>query len=168
MAKRCVVIGMLGVQLDQPRRARDRWAAWRPSVAICQQDDLVVDRFELLVDRHYTKLADQVVADIQTVSPETAVRIHWIGLKDPWDFQEVYTSLHQFARDCSFDTDTEDYLIHITTGTHVVQICLFLLTESRYLPGRLIQTSPPAGRGRSREPIATWLPKCKRAVFVKT
>ncbi|XXS97421.1 RNA repair transcriptional activator RtcR family protein [Sorangium sp. So ce363] len=33
--------------------------------------------------------------------------------------------------------------IHITTGTHVAQICLFLLTESRYFPGRLIQTSPP-------------------------
>jgi transcriptional regulatory protein RtcR len=27
--------------------------------------------------------------------------------------------------------DDEDYLVHITTGTHVVQICLFLLTESR-------------------------------------
>ncbi|TWU01464.1 RNA repair transcriptional activator RtcR [Neorhodopirellula pilleata] len=149
MSKRCVVIGLLGVQLDQPRRARDRWAAWRPSVAICQQDDLVVDRFELLVDRRYTKLADQVVVDIQTVSPETDIRIHWIELQDPWDFQEVYTSLHQFTRDYTFDTDSEDYLIHITTGTHVAQICLFLLTESRYLPGRLIQTSPPAGRGRS-------------------
>src|SRR5262249_46525526 len=32
------------------------------------------------------------------------------------------------------------------TGTHVVQICLFLLTESRDIPGRLIQTSPPRRR----------------------
>ena len=39
----------------------------------------------------------------------------------------------------------ENYLIHITTGTHVAQICLYLLTEAGYLPGQLLQTSP-AGR----------------------
>lgn len=149
MPKKCVVIGLLGVQLDQPRRSRDRWAAWRPSVAICQQDDLVVDRFELLVERRYSRLADQVVSDIETVSPETEVRTHSIALNDPWDLEEVYATLHQFSRDYSFDTDVEDYLVHITTGTHVAQISLFLLTESRHLPARLIQTSPPAGRGRS-------------------
>lgn len=33
--------------------------------------------------------------------------------------------------------------MHITTGTHVAQICLFLLTEARYFPAKLIQTSPP-------------------------
>ncbi|MFZ0678495.1 RNA repair transcriptional activator RtcR family protein, partial [Candidatus Binatus sp.] len=47
--------------------------------------------------------------------------------------------------------EREDYLIHITTGTHVAQICLFLLTESRHFPARLIQTSP-ARRPRSGEP----------------
>ena len=34
-----------------------------------------------------------------------------------------------------FEPEREDYLVHITTGTHVAQICLFLLTESRHLPG---------------------------------
>lgn len=144
-----VVIGLLGVQLDQPRKSRDRWAAWRPTVAICQQDDLIVDRFDLLVERRYQKLASQVVSDIETVSPETRVHTHSISLQDPWDFEEVYAALHQFCRDYSFDLDREKYLVHITTGTHVEQICLFLLTESRHLPGRLLQTTPPAGRGRS-------------------
>jgi transcriptional regulatory protein RtcR len=41
--------------------------------------------------------------------------------------------------------------VHITTGTHVQQICLFLLTEARYLPGKLLQTSPPTPVG-SGEP----------------
>lgn len=150
MKRKCVVIGLLGVQLDQPRKSRDRWAAWRPSVGICQQDDLIVDRFELLVERRYTKLAQQVVSDIETVSPETSVRTHTIDLRDPWDLEEVYASLHQFSREYAFDTECEDYLVHITTGTHIAQICLFLLTESRHLPARLIQTSPPSGRGRSR------------------
>ncbi len=37
---------------------------------------------------------------------------------------------------------SEDYLVHITTGSHVAQICLFLLTEARYFPARLVQTGP--------------------------
>jgi len=71
-----------------------------------------------------------------------------IEFGDPWDFEQVYGALHDFARAYSFNTETEEYLIHITTGTHVAQICLFLLTESRHFPGKLIQTSPPDRRGR--------------------
>ena len=40
--------------------------------------------------------------------------------------------MHDFTVRYDFDTDREEYLIHITTGTHVEQICLFLLTESRW------------------------------------
>ena len=46
--------------------------------------------------------------------------------------------------------EEEDYLIHITTGTHVAQICLFLLAESRHLPGKLLQCEPPKGRKASK------------------
>ncbi|KAA1261814.1 Nitrogen assimilation regulatory protein [Rubripirellula obstinata] len=152
MKKPNVVIGLLGSQLDQPaRKSPDRWSGWRPSVAICQQDDLVVDRFDLLVDRRYGKLAAQVIADIETVSPETTVHRHELSFNDPWDLEEVYSAIHQFSRDYEFDTDQNDYHVHITTGSHVAQICLFLLTESRHLPATLIQTSPPKGRGRSRK-----------------
>ena len=119
---------------------------WRPSVAICQQPDLVVDRFELLYERKSEKILQQVIGDIAAVSPETEVRPIQTHMRDPWDFEEVYATLHQFSRDNSFDTDSEDYLIHITTGTHVAQICLFLLTESRHFPGSLLQTSPPKRR----------------------
>ena len=52
-------------------------------------------------------------------------------------------ALHDFARRYEFDPEQEQYLVHITTGTHVAQICLFLLTESRHFPGKLVQTSPP-------------------------
>lgn len=66
-----------------------------------------------------------------------------IELHNPWDFEEVYACLHDFARGYEFQPEKEDYLIHITTGTHVAQICWFLLAEARYLPARLIQSSPP-------------------------
>ena len=74
------------------------------------------------------------------------VRLHLVEFSDPWDFEEVYETLFQFARGYPFDTEAEDYLIHITTGTHVAQICLYLLTESHHLPGKLIQCSPERDR----------------------
>lgn len=84
----------------------------------------------------------QVTADIAHVSPETKVVSHVMDFRDPWDFEHVYEKLHAFAISYPFDPDKEDYLVHITTGTHVAQICLFLLTESRHFPARLLQTSP--------------------------
>ena len=139
--RRRVAIGFLGTTLDMGRGGR--WQRWRPTVALCQQPDLFIDRLELI---HGTGsaagLAAQVTADIGDVSPATEVRSHVIDFKDPWDFSEVYTSLHAFARGYAFDPDREDYLVNITTGTHVAQICLFLLNESHHLPGILIQTQP--------------------------
>src|SRR5919201_264043 len=143
-AKRSVVLGLLGTTIDRGTGTR-RWEGWRPSIAVCQHEDLLVDRFELLHPRGFTSLAETVRDDIRHVSPETEVRLVVDPTVDPWDFEEVYASLHDFARSYPFDTDAEDYLVHITTGSHVAQICLFLLTESRHIPARLLQTSPPEG-----------------------
>lgn len=82
--------------------------------------------------------------------PSLEVRAHDFEVSDVWDFEEVYAALFDFARSYPFDTDREDYLVHITTGSHVVQICLFLLTESRHLPARLLQTSPGTSRDKDR------------------
>ncbi|MBL8911266.1 MAG: sigma 54-interacting transcriptional regulator [Archangium sp.] len=133
---------MLGPTLDNGEGA-GRWSRWRPSVALCQDPALVVSRFELLFDPKFTSLAEVVAADIEQVSPETKVNQVRMALRDPWDFEEVYGALHDFTRGYEFKPEREDYLVHITTGTHVAQICLFLLAESRHLPGRLVQTGPP-------------------------
>src|SRR3954447_13404809 len=140
-----VAIGLLGTTFDGPAKAANRWEKWRPSISLCQQEDLLISRFELLFPPAAAELAMTVAADIGLVSPETKVVLRPIDIPDPWDFEQVYGTLHEFARGYPFDVDGEEYLIHITTGTHVAQICLFLLTESRHLPGRLVQTSP--GRG---------------------
>ena len=137
-----VVIGFLGSTLDQGKTP-DRWQRWRPTVSLAQHDDLLVHRLELIHGRIHDALAVRVEKDIAQVSPETRVRRHQIDFKDAWDFEEVYAALHGFARDYAFDPDCEDYLVHITTGTHVAQICWFLLTEARIIPGRLLQVSPP-------------------------
>jgi transcriptional regulatory protein RtcR len=141
MARRkLVVIGILGTTLDAGK-GNARWDRWRPTVALTQHQDLLVDRFELLHGKT-PELLTQVMADIANVSPETKVVPHAMEFRDPWDFEHVYEKLHEFGSRYAFDPDKEDYLVHITTGTHVAQICLFLLTEARYFPARLLQTSP--------------------------
>ncbi|MBI5546915.1 MAG: sigma 54-dependent transcriptional regulator, partial [Deltaproteobacteria bacterium] len=141
-AKDVVVIGLVGSSLDAGAGSA-RWERWRPTLTLFQHEELLVRRAELLYQPQLAKLVQTLEADIATVSPETQVRATEITFADPWDFEGVYEALHAFAAGYAFDTDREDYLVHITTGSHVAQICLFLLTESRYLPGRLVQTSPP-------------------------
>ncbi|MFN9705879.1 MAG: RNA repair transcriptional activator RtcR [Planctomycetota bacterium] len=146
------VVSFLGTQLDRSS-GRDRWDSWRPNVAMCQHEDLLVKRLVLLTDRQFTKLYDTVVADIAHVSPETTVERADIGLKDPWDFEEVFDKLYRQTQRLAFDPEREDVLVHMTTGTHVAQICLFLLTETRHFPARLLQTGPP--RSNHKE-VGTW------------
>lgn len=139
---RNVVIGFLGVQLDAGKRR-----GWRPSVQLCAHADFTVDRLELLHDERFSRLAGHVAADIDRISPGTEVLLRRMDLADPWDFQEVYGALFDFARAYGFDEDRERYHVHLTTGTHVAQICWFLLTESRHVPARLVQTGPPRPGG---------------------
>lgn len=135
-------MSLIGTQLDYVGKRVDRWSKWRPNVSLCSQEDLVVDQFHMLHDNHSSRLANNVAVDIESISPETTMTLHTINFNDPWDFEEVYAKLFDWCQHQEFDTDENDYLFHITTGTHVVQICTFLLTESRHFPGRLIQTSP--------------------------
>lgn len=144
-----VVIGFLGSTLDASKFGPTRWNKWRPSVGLCMHEDLRVDRFALIYGRQHGRLAEYVAADIRLISPETTVELQPMDFADAWDFEEVYGKLLDFARAYPFDPDAEDYLIHITTGTHVAQICLFLLTEARDLPGRLLQTQPERGHATS-------------------
>ena len=141
-SKKTVAIGFVGATLDRVGKGANRWSKWRPSVGLCQQPDLLLDRLELIHSPRDAGLAGRIREDIAAVSPETEVRLHEMVLRDPWDFEEVYGALHEFTSTYPFDTEREDYLVHITTGTHVAQICWFLLTEARYLPARLVQSSP--------------------------
>ena len=143
--KPTVVIGLVGPVLDKGFQ-ESRWERWRPTVCLASQEDLLVSRLELLVPRRWAKLGKVLEQDVKSVSPETEVVRHEVSFRDPWDFAEVFAVLADFADAFTFDEEREDYLVHITTGTHVHQICLFLLTETRRLPARLLQTSPEQGR----------------------
>jgi transcriptional regulatory protein RtcR len=142
MGKKNVVIGFLGTQLDSGLGA-GRWEKWRPTVSLVQHEDTVVHRLELLCTPRHEALARLLAQDIATVSPETEVRLVSMEIADPWDFGEMYAALYDWVRGYAFDIEREQYWTHITTGTHVAQICMFLLVESRSIPGVLLQTAPP-------------------------
>lgn len=142
MTKHTVAIGFLGSQLDAGRGA-GRWEKWRPTVSLAQHADQPLHRLELLHSPQHADLAKRIGADVASVSPDTQVNPIAMELADPWDFGEVYTALYDWLRSYRFDTEREQYWAHITTGTHVAQICLFLLVEARFLPGVLVQTAPP-------------------------
>jgi len=143
-----VVIGFLERRWTA---AADRWQRWRPTVDLCRHDDFLVKRLELLSEPRFQSLAHEVSNDIGRCRGNRGARSNLV-IRDPWDFQEVYGALHDFARAYPFRTDEGRICPH-DDGTHVAQICLFLLVESREIPGRLLQATPPR-RGREGGPGA--------------
>ncbi|MBS0355471.1 MAG: RNA repair transcriptional activator RtcR [Proteobacteria bacterium] len=146
MAKKNVVIGFMGTQLDSGLGA-GRWEKWRPTISLVQHEDTLIDRMELFYATKYEALAQTLVRDIANASPDTVVNLVRMDLADPWDFGEMYAALYDWARSYRFDPAHEQYWAHITTGTHVAQICMFLMVESRFIPGVLLQTAPPRKQG---------------------
>ena len=151
--KKNVIFGFLGNVLDNRGRGKKRWARWRPTIDLCRQTDLAISRLELLYFANDEQLLCDIVNDIKILSPNTEIKPIVINIADPWDFEQVYTCLFDIAKRYSFDPDKEDYYLHITTGTHVAQICWFLLAESRYYPAKLLQTSPPVKSNKVEERI---------------
>lgn len=139
--KKTVVIGFVGSTVDQGKKD-DRWQRWRPTMSLLMHDDLVIDDLVLLHDHRAKSLVNFLKEDIAQISPQTQVGGIKINLRDPWDFADVYGALYDFVKNYPFDTENYHYLLHITTGTHVAQICWYLLIEAGYLPAKLIQSSP--------------------------
>jgi transcriptional regulatory protein RtcR len=140
-AKKTVVIGFVGSTLDQGKRP-ERWQRWRPTLSLLMHEDFIVDELVLLHDRQHRNLVDFIREDAVEVSPQTTVSGYKISIRDPWDFAEVYGALYDFVKTYSFDTAKNNYLLHITTGTHVAQICWYLLVDANYLPAKLLQSAP--------------------------
>jgi transcriptional regulatory protein RtcR len=137
-----VMIGILGTRLDHAGLGKRRMERWRPSISLLMHPELPVDEFVLIHHSDEQHLADLTLRDMAVFSPLTRLTTHQVNYADPWDFEQVYSQLHEFTRSYSFDPEQNNYYVHITTGTHVAQICLYLLTEANYIPAKLVQTSP--------------------------
>ncbi|WP_312966663.1 RNA repair transcriptional activator RtcR [Acinetobacter gerneri] len=140
-SKKTVVIGFVGSTLDQGMKP-DRWQRWRPTLSLLMHDDLIIDEMVLLHDKRSHNLVNHLRQDALEISPQTQIQGVKVNIRDAWDFSDMYGVLYDFVKSYQFDTDHYDYLLHITTGTHVAQICWYLLIDAHYLPAKLIQSSP--------------------------
>ncbi|RKG37335.1 RNA repair transcriptional activator RtcR [Acinetobacter rongchengensis] len=140
-SKKTVVIGFVGSTLDQGKKP-ERWQRWRPTMSLLMHEDLMIDEIVLLHDRRNTGLIQHLKQDALQLSPQTRITGQQISIRDPWDFSDMYGALYDFVKSYSFDVENNHYLLHITTGTHVAQICWYLLIDAHYLPAKLIQSSP--------------------------
>lgn len=137
--------GFLGTTLDKGF-GPGRWERWRPTVDLLRHEDFAFDQFVLLYSISHTRLAELLTKDLELISPQTEIQLESLAFQDPWDFEEVYTKLYDYLESYEFEPDNNQYYFHITTGTHVTQICSFLLTESHHFPGKLIQVHPSWGK----------------------
>lgn len=71
--RKTVAFGFVGTVLDYAGRGSQRWSKWRPTLCLCQQESLVIDRLELLHDARSRSLFETLKRDIASVSPETEV-----------------------------------------------------------------------------------------------
>lgn len=146
MSKKNVVFGLLGTVMDRASRRRGRWEKrwekWRPTVSLFQQQSLSIDKLVLLYNQSEQELAQDVVADIESLSPKTKVELVCLTFDAPWDLARVYLTLSSYLKTFKFKPNKDNYYFHITTGSHIQQICIFLVTEARLFPGMLLQASP--------------------------
>ena len=140
-SKKTVVIGFVGSTLDQGKK-EERWQRWRPTMSLLMHEDLLVDELVLLHDRRSASLIEHLKQDATQISPSTQLTGQQVNIRDPWDFSDMYGALYDFVKSYTFDTQHNEYYLHITTGTHVAQICWYLLVDAHYLPAKLIQSSP--------------------------
>ena len=94
--KPVAVIGFLGSTLDSSKFGPSRWNKWRPSVGLTMHEDLRVDRFILLHGTAHRRLADYIVEDIASVSPETGS--HCVRRLRRAGISRRYGTLLDFAR----------------------------------------------------------------------
>lgn len=137
-----IVISILGQKLDNVGYGQNRWFRWRPTMSLLMHHDFQVDELVLLYQEDETKLLDMTIKDAEELCLNIKITPYKVSYDDPWDLEQVYSQLYGFAEDYPFKREQNNYYFHITTGTHVAQICIYLLTEANYFPGKLIQSSP--------------------------
>ena len=137
-----IVVSILGQRLDNTGYGRKRYFRWRPTMSLLMHHEFQVDELVLLYNKGDENLLKLTIKDAEELCLNIKITPHQVEYNDAWDFEQVYSQLHDFALGFSFNPEQNNYYFHITTGTHVAQICIYLLTEANYFPGKLIQSSP--------------------------
>jgi len=143
-SKPVVGIGFCGIKQDV-----DPKLSFRPTLALCAAPSVGeglprLARFELLCGEREAVKARSFAEEVMRQAG-TPVRVHQLPFRDPWNFGRVYEAAYEFVRAYPFDHQREDYLAHISVGSEVKKISLFLLVLKGFLRARLLHSIPPVG-----------------------
>ena len=154
-AKKNVVIGILGTILDRSKN-------WQPSVQAVSQKDFPVARFYLLHDlkESHPQLAEEVKQKMEEASPQTEVVLYSYNVDNPWDFGQMSDVLYRFCAEYARYHSTEDYYVHVTTGTEIAKMCWCLFIVTGYLQAEMLQTIPPQNKPEDK-PYTAFTPDLK-------
>jgi transcriptional regulatory protein RtcR len=61
-------------------------------------DNLPVDEFVLIYHTDEQQLATLTLSDMAAISPQTRLTPYQVDYENPWDFEQVYSQLHDFTR----------------------------------------------------------------------
>ena len=139
-----VMYSFLGTQLDGGFQEK-RWNRWRPNVGIAASTDPEINTLVLLYNEKHKKLAEQVAQDAVTAANRMSfsVRLKQVEM-DPYDLPSTYLMMIKLREEETFQPDTR-YLFNLSTGTHIIQVAIYKMIESRRWPGLLAQCGPGGG-----------------------
>lgn len=136
-----MVFSVVGSKLDAP-------TSWRPTLQLIRHPESLPVTDLVLLEQELTKRhTDSTLRDVGIEAPHVRCERVSIPLDDVFSFEQVYSTFYEFCRGRTWCEDT-DYYIHLTTGTHVMQIVWYLLISEHFAPAKLIQTRP---RTQNRE-----------------
>ncbi len=92
-----IVIGILGQRLDHLGYGKRRWLRWRPTMSLLMQHDFQVDELVLLYHKDDERLLALTTKDAQEICLNIKVTSYMLDYDDPWDFEQVYSQLHDFS-----------------------------------------------------------------------
>lgn len=71
--RKTVAFGFVGTVLDYAGRGSQRWSKWLPTLCLCQQESLVIDRLELCM----TPARARYLKRLNAISPAFRQKQKW-------------------------------------------------------------------------------------------
>lgn len=140
------IISFLGSSLDAGSKD-SRKQRWRPNVGLGDASGHKVDELLLIHEPKHKNIAEQVRVDALEMA-RVAGNDFQVILKEvdfaPFDLLSTYLMMEDLRKEITFAPE-DTHLLSISTGTHIMQICCFLMVESKRWPGYLVQCSRGEG-----------------------
>lgn len=136
--KKNVVFSFLGIEKDQPG------SKFRPTIELCQKDNLKIDTLCLFYNKEHLSFGESLKTELETLNRKISIKLTHLE-RNAFDLESTFETLKDFFNEYTFKHDSENYYLHIGTGTHIEHICFFIFAKQT--PLILLQNIPPNETG---------------------